>query len=426
MQRGSRQKQLTQVAVEQYKPDRSMRREIADLGKRGLYLVIQPTGVKSWAVRYRRQADGASRKYTLDGFPSLGTARKLAQTVLDKVAEGHDPAATKQIEKEIAREKTRDGDATFGAVARLFITRYARPKNRSWFEVARLLGLKADPEDDKLLKAIPGALVDRWGRRRIEEITKHDIVRLLDEIEDRGGGVTANRTLAALRKLWNWQMSRDDSITKSPCAGLVPPVPETKRDRVLTDPEVVAIWKAAGKMGWPFGNIVQLLLLTGQRRGEVRGMRWSELKLDEKLWVLPQGRVKNKNGHEVPLSAAAIRIIESVPRMKGCDLLFSTTGETAVSGFSKAKDELDALAGVADWRVHDLRRTAASGMARIGIQLPTVEKILNHSSGSFAGVAGIYQRYQFADEKARALDAWADFVETLVEGKPANVVALRA
>src|SRR5439155_21354471 len=136
-----------------------------------------------------------------------------------------------------ARAKAAGDHDTFGVVVRKFITRYARPKNRSWAEVARLLGLKLDPDDAGQLIAVRGGLADRWGKRKIAEIRKKDVVDLLDAIVDRGGGVSANRTLAALRKLWNWAASRDDTLPPSPCAGVVPPVEETKRDRVLKDKE---------------------------------------------------------------------------------------------------------------------------------------------------------------------------------------------
>jgi integrase len=194
---------------------------------------------------------------------------------------------------------------------------------------------------------------------------------------------------------------------------------------VLTDDELKALWKAAGELGWPFGDIVRLLILTGQRRDEVGEMGWPELALEQRLWTLPRGRVKNDNGHEVPLSAPAIEVIEKLPRVKGCPFVFSTTGETPVSGWGKGKDRLDEAAGFDDWRLHDLRRTVASGMARLGIALPVIEKVLNHSSGSFRGIVGVYQRHSFADEKRAALEAWGRFVEQLVSGTPPNVIPLR-
>ena len=143
--------------------------------------------------------------------------------------------------------------------------------------------------------------------------------------------------------------------------------------------------------------------------------------LDWKLWALPRERVKNNRAHTVPLSDAAVAIIQGRQRRKGIDLVFSATGHTPVSGFSSAKERLDELTAISDWRLHDIRRTVASGMARLKIALPVIEKVLNHRSGSFAGIVGVYQHHDFADEKRGALDTWAGFVTTLV-GEPAKNV----
>jgi integrase len=183
--------------------------------------------------------------------------------------------------------------------------------------------------------------------------------------------------------------------------------------------------KAAAEIKWPFGAFLQLLILTGQRRNEVAGMRWSELDLDKGLWTLPDTRAKNNKKHELPLSQAAINIIRALPRVKNVDFVFSTTGKAHVTGFTPFKARLDKLVAFSDWRLHDIRRTVASGMARLGITLPVIEKVLNHASGSFAGIVAVYQRHSFNDEKRAALESWARFVESL--DKPAdNVIPLRA
>ena len=165
------------------------------------------------------------------------------------------------------------------------------------------------------------------------------------------------------------------------------------RDRVLDDDELRLVWQAADKIGWPFGPLIQLLTLTGQRRDEVGQMQWSEINIKKQLWTLPRERVKTDQPHEVPLSTAAIGILKSLPRSRG--FVFSTNGRTPASGFSKAKRRIDALLppDMAPWRLHDLRRTVASGMARLNINLPVIEKVLAHSSGSFAGIVGVYQRH---------------------------------
>jgi integrase len=187
------------------------------------------------------------------------------------------------------------------------------------------------------------------------------------------------------------------------------------------------VWRAADQIGWPFGPLVQLLALTGQRRDEVAKMKWSELDLESGLWTLPRERVKNHKPHEVPLSAAAVNLMKSVPRIAGSPFVFTTNGMAPSSSYSKNKRKLDALlpSKMPNWRLHDLRRTATSGMARLGIDLPVIEKVLNHTSGSFAGIVGVYQRHSFAEEKRAALDAWGGLIEQLASGELAVVVGLR-
>lgn len=392
---------LTDAAVRKRKPDPGKRVEIHD--GHGLYLVIQSSGAKSWAYRYR--VGGKSRKLTLGSFPSLevGEARNLASAASVQVKRGGDPA--------VERRHAIAADDSFEVVARLFIERYARPKNRSWDQTARWLGL-APGEGDELILTKKGAIA-KWGDRKVGDVKQGDVIRLLDDIVDGGNPIAANRTLAAVRKLFNWAEGRY-GLASNPCNRVEMPGTETARDRVLTDKELKAVWKASTKLGGSFGTVVHLLMLTGQRRNEVAGMEWRELDFANRLWKLPRARVKNDSGHEVPLSDQALELIAAVPHIHGQQLLFSTTGTTPISGFSKAKIEIDELAGVEDWTLHDLRRTMASGMARLGVSLPVIEKILNHSSGSFRGVVGVYQRHSFADEKRAALDLWGAHVARLV------------
>jgi integrase len=400
----------------------------------GLYLVVQPSGAKSYAVRYRHA--GSPRKLTIGPHPAidLASARTLGGKALRAAAEGRDPAAEKQNAKgetkRAAIEEARGKRDLFENVAREFIERHAMKSTRetTWRETARILGLR--PDADGKLVEVGGDVIPAWKGRKIQDITKRDVIALLDAVNDRAP-IMANRVLAAVRKLFNWCLARD-VISVSPCTLVEPPAPEHSRERILTDDEIRRLWKATDSEGWPFGPLVKMLLLTGQRLGEVGGMRWEELDLDAKMWTLPGERVKNNNKHEVPLSDLAVEILKALPRIKTTKgFVFTTTRDAAVSGFSRAKDRLDAsIAGegepIQHWTFHDLRRTLASGMARIGIQLPVIEKILNHTSGSFRGVVGIYQRHSFADEKRNALDAWASFVQSTVSGKqPANVVALR-
>jgi integrase len=383
------------------------RREIADGYLPGLYLVVQPTGAKSWAVRYRHH--GQPRKFTLGAFPAidLKAARELGAKALRAVAEGKDPG----YEKAQARASQPDSIET---VAAQFIERHCQRINRP----------KTARETERLLRR---NVLPRWRGRSVESITRRDVLDVLDRVIDAGAPIEANRVLAATRKMFAWAVARD-IIAASPCAGVKPPSPEQSRDRVLNDDELRSVWLAADQIGWPFGPLIQLLALTGQRREEVGQMRWSELNFDKRLWTLPRERIKTNQPHEVALSAPAIAILEAAPRLAGSDLVFTTSGATSVSGYSKAKRNIDALLppNMAHWTLHDLRRTCASGMARLSINLPVIEKVLNHASGSFAGIVGVYQRHSFAEEKARALETWGNFVAALVEVKPASkIVRLR-
>jgi integrase len=391
---------LTDAAVRKTKPNPGKRVELHD--GRGLYLVIQPTGAKSWAYRYR--IGGKSRKLTLGVFPTIDVAkaRSLCSAAALKTKAGGDPAAE--------HRSTLSADGSFERVARQFIERYAKPKNRTWEQTARWLGLA--PDGDGLVPTGKGALA-KWGGRKIDTIRQTDVIHLLDGIVDQGNPISANRTLAALRKMFNWAEGRY-GLSGNPCSKVERPGEETARDRVLSDDELAAVWKAANEQGGYFGAAIKLLILTGQRRNEVAGMEWKELDLLAKLWKLPRGRVKNDNEHEVPLSVPALLVIESVPRIAGRNLVFTTTGTTPIRGFSKVKEDIDAASGVTNWTLHDLRRTVASGMARLGVQLPVIEKILNHVSGTFRGVVGVYQRHSFADEKRAALDLWGAHVARLV------------
>jgi integrase len=418
-------RKLTQFAVEKSKPHPVKRREIPDGGKPGLYLVVQPSGRKSWAVRYRRQIDSTSRKLTLDGFPSLATARKLAQIALDKVSEGFDPAA----EKRIARTRTADESDLFGHVAGQFLERHVKRNTR----------VSSARETERLLSK---EILPRWATKRVQEITKRHVVDLLEGIIDRGGGLTANRTLSAVRKLFNWAVQHD-IIDVSPAAGVSPLLVERSRKRILSHEEMRWLWRACERLGYPFGPFVQLLLLTGQRRREVAGMRYCEIDPANRCWIIPGERTKNDEPHEVPLSHAAVAILDSVPRFADeVGYVFSTRGATHISGFSAGKAALDrAMLAIAreegchkkqegavvlpPWRLHDLRRTAASGMARLAVPLPVVEKVLNHSSGTFAGIVGVYQRHSFAEEKRKALNSWGSFLLALIADQP-KIVAMRA
>jgi integrase len=385
MARGLTVKSVESVAAS------SDRREIPDGYLRGLYLIVQPSGAKSWAVRYRH--DGRPRKFTIGPYPlfDLKAARETGGKALRVAAEGRDPASVKK----------RTAESVEAAVTH-FIERHIKRNYRPGplKEAERFLRLH---------------VLGNWRDRKISEISRADVRNMLERIVVGGAPITANRVHGVVRRLFNWCVEQE-LIAASPCVGLKPPAgKETPRDRVLSDDELRQVWQAAETLGPPFGAVVQLLILTGQRRNEVAHMQWGEVDVEKRLWMLPRERVKNNRRHEVSLSPQAAAIIERVPRISD-KFVFSLNGTAPIKGFGRLKDYVDALmpAETPAWIFHDLRRTAASGMARLGVSLAVIEKVLNHASGSFAGIVGVYQRHEFAEEKRAALEKWADHVERLV------------
>ena len=415
---------LTDLSIKKLAlPDK--RKEVPDGRITGLYLVVQPSGAKSWALRYR--ANGTPRKLTLGAYPSvdLANARRRAQQALGEIAAGKNPAAEKRASREAQKSAETPSDL-LRTVAASFLEKHTKRKNGALWAA----------ETERLLRV---EILPALGGKRLGDLRKGEVHGLLDDIVSRGSPTTANRSLAVLKKLGNWAVERG-LIGVSPFNGLKPPAAERARDRVLTDDEIRLAWGAFEAVGWPFGAIAQLLALTGARRDEIAEARWTDIDLEAKVWRIPAERSKNGLAHEVPLSAAALDIIAALPRIgdRKDGFVFSTTGRTAVSGWSRAKEQVDRAIlenlreeRVADasppapWVFHDLRRTAASGMAGIGIPPHVVEAVLNHKSGTIKGVAAVYNRYTYAAEKRAALDAWGRYLDRLISGAPAaNVIEL--
>jgi integrase len=409
-------KNLTQLAIDNLKPGPA-RREIADGKESGLYLVVQPTGKRAWAVRYR--FGRKTRKLTLGSYPGIGLAKARAAAARAKVAiaDGNDPASERKAQRATARAARRQSSDVVERVIGDFISLYARPQTRDWRETERLLRQFANA----------------WKGRRLAGIGKPDIHRVLDGIVARGAPVGANRAFSQLRKMCKWAVSRG-IISASPCEGVDRPSAEKSRDRVLDTDELRLVWRAADDLGFPFGPIVKLLVLTGQRRSEVGGMEWREIDFDRAIWTIPAARAKNKRQHVLPLSPQALAIIKGLPRFHGSRFVFSP-GKTAPSGFSRAKQRADRIIArlnggepISSWIIHDVRRSFASGMAGLGVNIPIVERCLNHISGSFAGIVGVYQRFDFADEMRGSLERWGRHVEAMASEEPGGnvVVELRA
>lgn len=396
---------LTDKSVAGAKPQNGNRYELWDAVVPGFGVRISEKGRKSWFVAY--SYFGRRRRMSLGTYPltPLVDAREAARSALAEVEKGFDPAADK-----IHQRKTRP--QTFGDLAREYLERHARPNKRTAHE------------DEKKLNA---DVLPEWRHRRVDTIRRADVIRLIEAVHNRGAPYAANRLLALVRKIFNWGMERD-LLDISPATGVKPMAKEKSRERTLDRDELKMVWQAACAMPWPWHGFFQLLILTAQRREEVAGMRWEELDLEAGAWSMAGERTKPGRAHVVPLSQAALEILKDLPRYSGT-FVFPARGnpksETYVSGFSKAKKLLDDAASVKGWTIHDLRRTAASGMAEMGIAPHVVEKVLNHTSGQISGVAAVYNRYGYDDEKRRALEAWAGHVLSLENHPPGNVVSFR-
>lgn len=389
---------LTDAKVAAIKPPAAGQEEHKDAGPgyvQGLRLRVGAGGKKTWIVRARASARVLNKK--IGSYPAmrLAAARTAAERVLEAIAKDGTTEAV---------------DRTFGAVADAWLTkkRADRKRNKSVELQSRRLELHVLP---------------KWKDRKIADIRRADVRELIHGIE---GEVLPNRVLTVVRTIFRFALSQD-WLEASPAEGIEKPKDEATRDRFLEMEEAKRVWTAAGLLGYPFGPFVRLLLLTGQRRTEVASMRWSEVDLDAGRWILKAAATKGDRGHLVPLSAAAVEQLEALPKLG--DFVFTTDGETYVQGFAKAKARLDAFLGaqgeqLAPWTLHDLRRTVATHMVRLGVSMEIVGRVLNHA---LTGVtAKVYALHGYEPEKRSALDRWAADVMRAVDGKAVGkVVKLR-
>jgi integrase len=399
---------LTDIAIRNLKPGPD-RQEIPDPGARGLYVIVEPSGFKSFAVRFR--FDGKTRKLSLGNIP-LSAARKAAAGALHEVKEGRDPTAAKKAAR--AERKAIEAD-TFAAIA------------ERYFSIE--CGLRRDNEkltfNDKLRSAarryadVQRLVVPVLGHRPISQIRRSEIVTLLDKIEVENGPTAATLIIAYIRRIFSWHAARDDDFRSPIVRGMARSKPkERERRRILTDDEIRKVWNvdAAGR----FPALVKFLLLTAARRNEALGLTWDEIK--DCLWELPASRNKTKQPLARPLSGAAIAVIES-QRRDGSPFVFSTPrGKKPTPGTTRAKQKFDQLTGTSGWTLHDLRRTARSLMSRAGINSEHAERCLGHVIG---GVQGVYDRHHYQPEMQRAYEALATQIELIVSPPEDNVTPLR-
>lgn len=388
---------------------------------KGFGAKITPKGVVSFVYQYRMGGrESTARRIRIGGYGEVtpAQARERAKELARQVLSGNDPLEAKR------RARREAVDLAFPSYVERFTEDYLKTSwVGSWNDASAALKRYAVP----VLRDIP-----------INKIVRADIHRVLAPI--RGKAATARNLFAVLRRMFTWAVSQGD-LADTPMRGVTPPPLPPSRNRVLADRELRIIWLASAKLGYPFGPLYRLLILSGQRLEEVAALDWAELARGDGLWTLPAARAKNGVSHLVPLNAAAIDVLDDIARSligKGWPrggLVFSTNGETSVSGYSKAKKRLDQEASnliakeavaagrleipVAPWRIHDLRRTVATGLQRLHVRFEVTEAVLNHVSGAKSGVAGVYQRHDWKEEKIAALALWGAHVTALgVEQTP--------
>lgn len=389
---------------------------------KGFGLKVTPSGGRTYVYKYRVGGRGAKVQRCTIGAHGPWTpdqARKEAKRLAVLIDLGTDPAAENKLKR---REAI---DLAFPAYAERFIETYLKAEWKGGFELAAGI-LRRD-------------VVPALKSKTIKNVSRADVSALMDKMAVRPA--TRCNAFAVLRRMFRWAVNRGD-LAASPIREMEAPPAPPSRDRVLNDLELASVWRGAVAAGYPFGHLVRMLILSGQRREEVAGLEWAELDRKKALWTLPAGRAKNGVVHDVPLPPAALTLLDDIsacqrPKADPTDwprkgFAFTKSGTQPVTGYSAAKKRLDRLiaegsgqkdgAGAADelgmlppWRFHDLRRTLATGLQRLGVRFEVTEAVLNHISGSRSGIAGVYQRHHWSDEKRAALDAWAAHVVLVVD-----------
>jgi integrase len=408
---------LTQVAVERLQPPAGPEAVTHwDSNCPGFGLRVSPKGRKTWVAQYRVKGgpEVLETIATMAILPKVAEARERARSSMLKARDGIDPRIQHRLAADQAKLQAVPS-LTFAKLADRFAEYTEKSiKASTARETARLLGKAAM----------------FFGTKPVETITEADIAALLSQPPERVGSLdglsSKNSLLGVTKRCFAWGKKTINPATGKrylevdPARELDKPLKrEPSRDRVLSDAEIIAFWKGCDQIGWPFGQVMQLLLVTAQRREEVAGLRWSELDLVGKVWHLPGNRTKNSRPNDIHLSALAFSIIEGLPRLKALpgkpDFVFTTKGDVSVSGFDYAKTRVSAgMPSGPDWRIHDLRRTATTGMAKLRIAPHIADLVLNHRSGSISGVAAVYNRFQYSEERREALELWGSWLADLV------------
>jgi integrase len=352
---------------------------------------------KAFYLLYRMHGDPRLRRLKLGIFPHLKAAgaRALATEALNRIHDGVDPGAERRRDRGTAPEI----DSIDSLIHDYLQKHVAKNCSRLTYVNARRM-LEID-------------VLPAWRKCPIGNISKRDCIALIDRIAERAP-VHANRVLTRVKHMFEWAVGKD-RLASSRVEGVQPPTKEKSRERWLNDQEVLWLWQACDQLGHPFGTFIKVLLLTGQRRSETSQMEWAEVDLDSALWTVPAAKAKSDRAHDVQLAPQMIEILRSLP--KSGPFVFAGKTGRGITGYAHAKKLLDAAmqrvsgdAKIPEFILHDLRRTAASHMAKLGVAPHVVDRILNHSSGTISGVAAVYNRFEYEDERRSALAAWSNYV----------------
>jgi integrase len=373
----------------------------------GMGARVTDRGKVSFVVMKRLAGREKPTRITLGRYPALGLAqaREKARGALELVEKGKDPRA------EVARQRfaeRQEQATTFETVAKQF----------------KALHLDKLRSGDEVWRAIERELIPEWGNRALREITRQDVFQAINRLEDAGTPYARNRRLAAIRKLFNWCVDHRGLLDANPAAR-IKALPETKRQRVLSDDEIRSFWQATHTLPYPAGPFLRLLLILGQRREQVSGIRKSEIDKDAKVWLIPPERTKNKLPHAVPLPDIALAEIEAMPKFKGDCLLTTRGGKVSIGNFSDIKATLDVkFETEAPYVLHDLRRTFRTRLSKIGVDGEIAERLIGHLP---VGVRMVYDVHTFADEKVAAMNKWALHLQEIITPptKDDKVVAFR-
>ena len=393
---------FTDKAIKNLKPkvERYLVWEENAHGHGTLGMRISPVGRKSWVFVYYFQ--GRPRMYTLGTYPekTVAEAHKAHADAVMALERGEDPGAKAVSERRVLRTSP-----TVKELVEEYVDKWAKPRKRSWKDDERIL----------LREVVPA-----WGERKARNVVRRDVIALLDGIVERGAPISANRTLAVIRKMFNWAVSRD-IVPASPCQAVPTPSKEHRRERVLSETEIHTLLSklAKAKMSDLSQLALKLQLLTAQRCGEVLGAEWEEVNLDFAWWTIPAEKAKNNLTHRVPLSPQAVAVLKKAQAMnRGERFVFpSPRGDQPMKHtvLSRAVRRSAEILGMEEWTPHDLRRTAASQLASMGFSRLVIAKILNHAE---RGVTAVYDRHSYDSEKREALTAWGLKVAELEKGKP--------